>query len=113
MYDMTDPLRGRSQCAATRSIIRCATILLSSAPLAAYAQAGPPYFSNDPGTPGNGNWEINLAILPTIFRHGSSDQVPQIDTNFGVGNQIQLTYEVSELRSTTGGEPSHSGWGND
>jgi hypothetical protein len=32
----------------------CGVALLM--PRAACAQAGPPYLSNDPGTPGNGNW---------------------------------------------------------
>ncbi len=28
----------------------------------AFAQGGPPYYTNDPGTPGHLNWEINLAL---------------------------------------------------
>jgi hypothetical protein len=28
------------------------------------AQGGPPYYTNDPGTPGNLNWEINLGYMP-------------------------------------------------
>jgi hypothetical protein len=76
----------------------------------AHAQAGPPYFTNDPGTPGNGNWEINLGVMPTINKGDSSYQVPQIDLNFGVGERIQLTYEVPYIVHTDGS--TTSGWGN-
>jgi hypothetical protein len=76
----------------------------------AHAQAGPPYLTNDPGTPGNGNWEINLGFMPTISKGDSSYQLPQIDLNFGVGERIQLTYEVPFVVHTDG--TTTSGWGN-
>jgi hypothetical protein len=60
----------------------------------AHAQAGPPFLTNDPGTPGNANWEINLGSMQTISRGVSNYQVPQIDLNFGLGDRIQLTYEI-------------------
>ena len=87
-------------------------VLLASAPLAVRAQAGPPFLSNDPGTPGNGNWEINLAIAPTIARDARAYQVPQFDFNFGLGDRIQLTYEVPYVVAKGDGEPTHGGWGN-
>ena len=42
----------------------CATLLLVLlfVPLDLFAQGGPPLVTDDPGTPGNGNWEINAAI---------------------------------------------------
>lgn len=86
--------------------------LLFATPFAVHAQAGPPYLSNDPGTPGNGNWEINLAAVPTTTHNGSSLQLPQIDMNFGVGDRIQLTYEVPYVLSMANGAPTQSGWGN-
>ncbi len=76
----------------------------------AHAQAGPPYLSNDPGTPGNGNWEINFGVMPTINKGDASYQVPQIDLNFGLGDRIQLTYEVPYVFHTDGSRTS--GWGN-
>ena len=33
----------------------------------AFAQGGPPYYTNDPGTPGNLNWEINLGYMPFYY----------------------------------------------
>ena len=34
--------------------------LLLLAPLSLFAQGGPPLLTDDPGTPGRNNWEINL-----------------------------------------------------
>jgi hypothetical protein len=90
----------------------CAIILLALGSGTAQAQAGPPFLTNDPGTPGNVNWEINLGSMQTIARGVSSYQVPQIDLNFGVGDRIQLTYEVPYVLQTSTGRPLESGWGN-
>lgn len=82
------------------------------APRLARAQAGPPYLTNDPGTPGNDNWEINLASMQTISRGGASYQTPQIDLNFGIGDRIQLTYEIPYVLQNNPGQPLATGWGN-
>ena len=34
--------------------------------IAALAQGGPPFLTDDPGTPGDGRWEINLAFTSEI-----------------------------------------------
>jgi len=81
-------------------------------PSFARAQAGPPFLSNDPGTPGNGNWEINIAGAQSIYRAGAAYQVPQIDLNFGLGDRIQLTYEIPYVVETQSGLPHQSSWGN-
>lgn len=78
----------------------------------ARAQAGPPFFTNDPGTPGNANWEINVGTMQTVARGVSSSQIPQIDLNFGVGERVQLTYEVPYILQSRTGQPRASGWGN-
>ncbi len=82
------------------------------APVAAFAQGGPPYLTNDPGTPGNGNWEINLASTQTVVRGAGSYQIPQVDLNYGLGERVQLTYEVPYVVQSTDGEPRHTGWSN-
>lgn len=76
------------------------------------AQGGPPFLANDPGTPGDANWEINLATMVTTSRNVSSYQVPQIDLNFGVGDRIQLTYEVPYVVQSATGESTQTGWAN-
>ncbi len=64
----------------------------------ARAQGGPPYYTNDPGTPGHLNWEINLAYMPSFYSNQSVSNIPDLDINFGVGDRIQLTYENAWLR---------------
>jgi hypothetical protein len=76
------------------------------------AQAGPPFLTNDPGTPGNGNWEINIASSQSISRAAAAYQVPQIDLNFGLGDRIQVTYEIPYVVETQAGQAHQSGWSN-
>jgi hypothetical protein len=64
----------------------------------AFAQGGPPYYTNDPGTPGNHNWEINLGYMPFYYDGQSVSHTPDVDINFGLGSRIQLTYENAWLR---------------
>src|SRR4051794_9181206 len=51
--------------------------------------------TDDPGTPGNGKWENNLAI---IFEHRPNEwsiDAPGVDLNYGWGDHIQLTLQTS------------------
>lgn len=97
-----------------RTIAACCCLLaLSSlAPTTLHAQAGPPFLTNDPGTPGNLQWEINIGFMPTIARDIADYQLPQIDLNFGVGDRVQLTYEIPYVLQTSTGQPRQSGWSN-
>jgi len=81
-------------------------------PAVVRAQAGPPFLTNDPGTPGHLQWEINIGAMPTIARGLSDYQLPQIDLNFGLGDRIQLTYEIPYELQTSTGQPRQSGWSN-
>ncbi len=63
-----------------------------------HGQGGPPFYTNDPGTPGNHNWEINVAYMPFLYSNQSVSHTPDLDINFGVGNRIQLIYENAWLR---------------
>ena len=59
----------------------------------AQAQGGPPMITDDPGTPGNRKWEINLSVA---FEHRPNEtacDAPGIDLNYGVGEHIQLTLQ--------------------
>ena len=61
----------------------------------AFGQGGPPMITDDPGTPGNGRWENNLAIA---FEHRPNEwsiDAPAIDLNYGWGDHIQLTLQTS------------------
>jgi len=49
--------------------------------------------TDDPGTPGNGKWENNLAIIFEHRPNETSIDVPEVDLNYGVGDHIQLTLQ--------------------
>jgi hypothetical protein len=74
----------------------CTLVICASS--ASFAQGGPPYYTNDPGTPGNKNWEINFGYMPFFYRGQSISHTPDVDINFGLGDRIQLTYESAWLR---------------
>ncbi len=93
-------------------MMACAAALVLAGPKSVRAQAGPPFLTNDPGTPGPAHWEINLASMQTVTRGAASYQTPQIDLNFGVGERIQLTFELPYVLQTESGRPLDSGWGN-
>jgi hypothetical protein len=62
--------------------------------------------TDDPGTPGNGKWENNFAV---IFEHRPSEiafDVPEIDLNYGVGDHVQLTLQTAPVISKRSGH----GW---
>jgi hypothetical protein len=62
-----------------------------------HAQGGPPMITDDPGTPGPGKFEINLAIA---FQRRPSEiafDAPAIDINYGVGENIQLTLQTAPV----------------
>ncbi|MGA2356280.1 MAG: hypothetical protein ABSG02_17435, partial [Terriglobales bacterium] len=50
-----------------------------------HGQGGPPYYTNDPGTPGPFNWEINIGYMPFYYSDQNVSHVPDVDINFGVG----------------------------
>jgi hypothetical protein len=49
--------------------------------------------TDDPGTPGNRKWEINLAVTFEHRPNETSFDAPAIDLNYGVGENIQLTLQ--------------------
>jgi hypothetical protein len=85
--------------------------LLLVIPLRAQAQGGPPLLTNDPGTPGPLQWEINLAVMPTLAHDQHDLQAPQLDFNYGMGKTIQLTFEVPYVLQTLP-KPFANGWSN-
>jgi len=76
-------------------------------PIVASAQGGPPFSSDDPDTPGNNHWEINIGFIGERSLYGGSYETPDIDINYGVGNRIQLKYELPLSILETRGGPSH------
>jgi hypothetical protein len=68
-------------------------MLVAAVARVAFGQGGPPMITDDPGTPGNGKWENNLAIIFEHRLNETSIEVPEIDLNYGVGDHIQLTLQ--------------------
>jgi hypothetical protein len=60
----------------------------------AMAQAGPPFRTDDPETPGNKHWEINFGWIGDRNPAAGAYQVPDLDINYGLGDRIQLKYEL-------------------
>jgi hypothetical protein len=90
----------------------CVAVAALCRPCGASAQGGPPYLTTDPGTPGNDNWEINIASMQTVVRGQASYQVPQLDINFGIGDRVQLSYQIPYVVQTAAGQPQQNGWSN-
>ena len=53
--------------------------------------------TDDPGTPGSGVWEINIAYLEQRNRQERLRSFPHVDFNYGLGDHIQLKYETGWL----------------
>jgi hypothetical protein len=65
--------------------------------------------TDDPGTPGNGHWEINLAWTDARTPGSSFVGLPLLDANYGVGDRIQLNYQASWNLSREADEPAQDG----
>jgi len=76
-----------------------------------HAQGGPPFISDDPGTPGNKQWEVNVGWVGSHNPGHSSYQLPDFDFNYGLGNRIQLKYEVALAAATDENNTTRAGLG--
>jgi len=73
-------------------LFSCSFLILFSESI--LAQSSPPLLTDDPGTPGPGNWEVNIL---TSFEHSAIyDEwlIPLLDFNYGVGDRCQLTAAI-------------------
>ncbi len=87
-------------------------LLLFLVARAGVAQGGPPLVTDDPGTPGDRHWEVNVAF--TFERRGSERvfHAPLLDANYGVGDRIQLKVEVPWILRRQEDGPDENGPGN-
>lgn len=77
----------------------------------AAAQGGPPMLTDDPGTPGNGVWEINLALTTERTHAERRYETPLVDVNYGLGERLQLKVEGPLAFDAPVGGPSRLGFG--
>jgi hypothetical protein len=54
----------------------------------------PPMHVEDTDTPGDGTWEINIGMESEWSGGESAIEAPVADINYGLGDRVQLTYEV-------------------
>jgi hypothetical protein len=85
-------------------------VALAAAHLAC-AQGGPPFITDDPGTPGNHHWEINLGWTADHNPANAYYETPDIDMNYGWGDRIQLKYELPMAVYTDPANTTRAGLG--
>ena len=97
-----------------RPLISLVIIAFTSVCGVACAQGGPPFKTDDPETPGNKQWEINFGWTGERSAGEGSYSIPDVDLNYGLGDRIQLKFElpivIHEVRKLPGdiaqGEPA-------
>jgi len=77
----------------------------------AHAQGGPPFITDDPGTPGNKHWEINFGWIADHNPGNAYYETPDIDMNYGWGDRIQLKYELPMAVATDPNNTTRAGLG--
>ncbi|HEU4885433.1 MAG TPA: hypothetical protein VFT45_24510 [Longimicrobium sp.] len=95
----------------TRHATAALTLLFAAVPIALRAQGGPPMLTDDPGTPGNGNWELNVAFTAEVQHGARAFESPLLDLNYGVGERIQLKVEGPWLVLDAAEDTRRSGLG--
>jgi len=91
-------------------VLLLVTLVLT--PALMWAQGGPPFRTDDPATPGNRNWEINVGLTTDRRAEEREFEAPILDINFGAGERVQLKFEVPWLIRGTDDAPTKSGLGN-
>jgi hypothetical protein len=72
-----------------RPAARWLSLILRGLVIAGPAFAGPPLETDDPDTPGDGQWEINLAAA--LEKRARIEELTYVlDINYGLGDRVQL-----------------------
>src|SRR5436309_6092719 len=107
-----------SQGVNTTQVMRSLVLLLffeivcvTAVPQRVVDHGGPPLITDDPETPGNGHWEINVAWTLSQKHHRRLFEIPLLDVNYGFGEHIQLKAEVPWLVLRERGARTQSGIG--
>jgi hypothetical protein len=92
-----------------KTVLSGLLVLLGTVLPVAHGQGGPPFRTDDPDTPGNRNWEINFGLVGQRNPGAGSYQVPDLDINYGLGDRIQLKYEIPLALQETAPQPASGG----
>jgi hypothetical protein len=90
---------------------RLSILLLFGAAALGRAQGGPPFITDDPGTPGNHHWEINFGWIASHNPGQSYYEIPDVDSNYGWGDRVQLKYELPLAAGTNANNSTGVGLG--
>ncbi|HEX5711572.1 MAG TPA: hypothetical protein VFX68_09520, partial [Sulfuricurvum sp.] len=77
-----------------------------------FCAGGPPMMTDGTGTPGNENWELNIAYKGENQNTSSRYEAPSLDLNYGLGETVQLKAETSYVRLTDDDGTKNNGIGN-
>jgi hypothetical protein len=77
----------------------------------ACAQGGPPFRTDDPETPGNKHLEVNFGFIGDGNPASGAYQAPDFDFNYGLGERLQLKYELPIAIEETEAQPAAFGHG--
>jgi hypothetical protein len=77
---------------AAYGVVALAVLVVASE--VAFAQGGPPLVTDDPETPGDGHWEINLASIGSRTSGRWEIAAPDADINYGWGEHVQLKLDI-------------------
>lgn len=78
----------------------------------ANAIGGPPLLTDDPGTPGPNHWEVNVATTSEKLNGEWKFAAPLLDLNYGIGEGIELKYEVPLVVVGARNGTTREGFGN-
>ena len=59
-----------------------------------HGQGGPPVITDDPETPGNHHWEINVGFTQETISGETNFEAPVLDLNYGAGDHTQINFEI-------------------
>jgi hypothetical protein len=91
------------------AIVAASSTTLGLIPWQSAQAGGPPLVTDDPDTPGDGNWEINFATISARTARGHEFTAPDLDINYGWGERIQLKADISWLVVRPSGQGTSSG----
>lgn len=94
-----------------RWVISILALLLACGVATSFAQGGPPLITDDPDTPGNHRWEINVGFTQESIATRTNFEIPLFDFNYGAGDHLQLKFQFPYALQT-GGPDAYVGLGN-
>jgi hypothetical protein len=109
--ELTAPMFSSKSTAQSRAIKFVLFLLFVFTAPSVFAQGGPPLITDDPGTPGNKHWEINIAFTETRLATGVVYELPHLDLNYGYGDNVQLKLEGPLTIFNGDGSTSFTGLG--